>query len=143
MRDKPAHLEKLGGTKTLLEFAFFLVLGSLAALTNLVARYLLNFVMPFEIAVILAYITGMVVAFVLFGKLIFDGGKATFWRRMNRFVQVNVLGAILAWAVSVAMARFILPAAGWTWHPVEVSHLVGVATPAFSSYFLHKHYTFV
>lgn len=142
MRERSNHLEKPGGSRTLLEFALFLALGGLAALTNLVSRYLLNFVMPFEIAVILAYIAGMIVAFVLFGRLIFDGSKATLGRRVNRFVQVNFLGAILAWAVSVAMARLILPAAGWTWYPLEFSHLVGVAMPAFSSYFLHKHYTF-
>lgn len=143
MRDKRTHLEQSGGSNTLLQFALFLALGGLAALTNLVARYLLNFIMPFEIAVILAYMAGMIVAFVLFGKLIFDGSEATLWRRINRFVQVNVLGAILAWVVSIAMARFVLPAAGWTWHPLEISHFIGVAAPAFSSYFLHKHYTFV
>ncbi len=143
MRDSPNNPAESARPKTLMEFAFFLALGGLAALTNLIARFFFNFVMPFEIAVILAYIAGMVVAFLLFGKLIFDGSKATLGRRVNRFVQVNILGAILAWGVSILMARVVLPAAGWTWHPLEIAHFVGVATPAFSSYFFHKHYTFV
>jgi putative flippase GtrA len=40
------------------------------------------------------------------------------------------------------MARLILPGVGWTFHPFELAHLCGVAAPAISSYFLHRHYTF-
>lgn len=134
--------ERPGKAKSLAEFALFLVLGGLAALTNLVVRYFLNFIMPFEIAVVLAYIAGMVVAFLLFGRIIFDGSEHALSRRIIRFTQVNILGAGLAWIVSVLMARFVLPAIGWDWHPLEIAHFVGVATPAFTSYFLHKHYTF-
>ena len=120
----------------------FLGLGGLAAATNLVARYLLNFIMPFELAVVPAYIAGMIVAFILFGKLLFVGSQSTLIRRISRFVQVNMLGAVLAWLVSVFMARIALPAIGWTFHPLEVAHLFGVAAPVLSSYVLHKRYTF-
>lgn len=128
--------------RSLVEFMIFLGLGSLAAATNLIARYLLNFVMPFELAVVLAYMAGMVVAFVLFGKLLFVGTQGTLARRISRFIQVNILGAGLAWVVSVFMARIALPAIGWTFHPLEVAHLFGVAAPVASSYLLHKRYTF-
>jgi hypothetical protein len=40
------------------------------------------------------------------------------------------------------LARLVLPAIGWDFHPFEAAHFVGVAAPAVSSYFLHKHYTF-
>lgn len=125
-----------------MQFAFFLALGGLAALTNIVARYLLNFVMPFEAAVILAYIAGMFVAFALYGSLLFDGSERALSRRVIRFTQVNLLGGFLAWGVSTMMARVILPTMNWDWHPFEVAHVVGVITPAFTSYLLHKHYTF-
>lgn len=126
----------------LVEFARFIAIGGLAALVNLVARYLLDFVMPFEAAVVLAYLVGMVFAFFLFQKLIFATVDGIAPRRVIRFVQVNLIGAGLAWAVSSLMARLVLPVLGWTFHPFEVAHLVGVAAPAISSYFLHKHYTF-
>jgi len=134
--------ERPGKAKSLAEFALFLALGGLAALTNLIVRYFLNFIMPFEAAVVLAYIAGMVVAFLLFGRVIFDGSEHALSRRIIRFTQVNILGAGLAWIVSVTLARVVLPAIGWDWHPLEIAHFVGVATPAFTSYFLHKHYTF-
>lgn len=123
-------------------FAAFVATGSVAAITNLVARYFLDFVMPFELAVVLAYLAGMAVAFVLFQRVIFGNPDTPLKRRVIRFVQVNLVGMALAWAVSTLMARVILPVANWTFHPFEVAHLIGVAAPTFSSYFLHRAYTF-
>lgn len=123
------------------EFLRFLGVGGIAALANLVARYLLDFVMPFEAAVVLAYMVGMVVGFFLFQKMLFGGGGVEA-KRVMRFIWVNIFGATLAWAVSSIMARLVLPAIGWEWHMFEVAHLFGVGAPAISSYFLHKHYTF-
>lgn len=134
--------ERPSKAKSLAEFVLFLGLGGLAALTNLIVRYFLNFIMPFETAVVLAYIAGMIVAFMLFGKVIFDGSEQALSRRIIRFTQVNILGAGLAWIVSIAMARFVLPAIDWDWHPLEIAHFIGVTAPALTSYFLHKHYTF-
>ncbi len=126
---------------SLQEFIRFLAVGGVAALANLVARYLLNFVMPFEAAVVLAYMDGMVIAFFLFQRMLFGGDGAS-PRRVIRFVWVNAFGAALAWAVSTLMARIVLPALGWTWQPFEAAHVCGVAAPAITSYFLHKYYTF-
>jgi putative flippase GtrA len=126
---------------SVIEFARFLGVGGIAALANLCARYLLDFVMPFEVAVVLAYMVGMVIGFFLFQKMLFGGGGID-PRRVMRFIWVNIFGAALAWAVSSIMARQVLPALGWSWHMYEIAHLCGVAAPAITSYFLHKHYTF-
>jgi putative flippase GtrA len=123
-------------------FIAFVATGSVAAIANLVSRYFLNFVMPFELAVVLAYVVGMVVAFVLFQRMIFGNPGTPLRRRVIRFVQVNLVGMALAWVVSTVMARLVLPMVGWSFHPFEVAHFVGVAAPTFSSYFLHRGYTF-
>lgn len=123
------------------EFARFIAIGGVAALANLVSRYFLDIMMPFEVAVVLAYGVGMVVGFFLFRSTLFC--DRTISRALVlRFVWVNLFGATLAWAVSSVMARQLLPAIGWTFHPFEVAHFCGVAAPAITSYFLHKHYTF-
>lgn len=132
----------MAGTKRLAEFMTFLALGTMAAITNLVVRYLLDFIMPFELAVVLAYITDMVAAFVLFRHGVFGNPGTPMRRQVIRFVRVNVLGLALTWAVSTLMACFVLPAVGWTFHAFEVAHLIGVAAPTFSSYFLYRLYTF-
>jgi putative flippase GtrA len=125
----------------IVEFARFLGVGGVAASANLVSRYFLDLVMPFEVAVVLAYMVGMVVGFFLFRNTLFKG-YALDARLIMRFIWVNLLGAALAWAISSILARHALPLIGWTWHPFEVAHLLGVAAPAITSYFLHKHYTF-
>lgn len=125
----------------IVEFARFLSVGGVAAAANLVSRYFLDLVLPFEAAVVLAYMVGMVVGFFLFKNTLFKGSVVDA-RRIMRFIWVNLFGATLAWAISSIMARHALPLVGWTWHPFEVAHLCGVAAPAITSYFLHKHYTF-
>ena len=89
--------------------------------------------MPFEAAVVLADMVGMVFALFLFQKLIFGGSGELRSRRVIRFMQVNLLGAGLAWAVSSLMARLALPAIGWASHPFDVTHFAGVVAPAISS----------
>jgi putative flippase GtrA len=126
---------------SLAEFGRFLGVGAIAALANLVARYFLDFAMPFEVAVVLAYMVGMAVGYFLFQRMLF-GGSGVDARRIRRFIWVNIFGATLAWAVSSVMARQVLPLIGWEWRPFEIAHFCGVAAPAISSYFLHKHYTF-
>lgn len=124
------------------EFAQFIAIGGAAAGVNLVARYLLNFAVPFEAAVLIAYLIGMVAGFAMFQILIYRGVSMMQPHRIVRFAWVNLFGATLAWAVSSVMAREFLPAIGWAWHPFEIAHLAGVAAPAISSYFLNKYYTF-
>ena len=130
------------GAANLIEFVRFVATGSIAAFSNLAARYLLNFIMPFEIAVVLAYLVGMVIAFYLFQKMIFGNPETPLKRRLVRFTQVNVLGLALAEATSVFLARWLFPTIHWTLRPLDLAHFIGVAVPAFSSYFLHKYYTF-
>lgn len=98
--------------------------------------------MSFEAAVVLADMVGIVFAFFLFQKLLFGGTGGPRSRRVIPFVQMNLLGAGLAWAVSSLMARLALPAIGLDCHPFEVAHCVGVAAPAISNYFLHKRSAF-
>lgn len=143
MNETESNTDARSRSRSIAEFMIFVGLGALAAGTNLVARYLFNFIMPFELAVVLAYMAGMLVAFILFGRVLFTDSKNALSRRLSRFVQVNLLGAALAWLVSVVMARVVLPAANWTFHPLEIAHLFGVAAPLASSYVLHKKYTFV
>lgn len=127
---------------TFADFARFVGIGAIAAFANLVARYLLDLFMPFEAAVIIAYMLGMMIAFIAFQKVIFGDPTTPLKRRIIRFSQVNMIGLALAWLVSTTLARIVLPFAGWTFHPFEFAHLAGVATPAFSSYILHRRYTY-
>lgn len=124
------------------EFAQFMVVGGIAAAINLMTRVAFDLLMPFELAVVLSYCAGMAAGFALFQVMLFPGRDMMQRHRLMRFALVNLFGVTLAWAVSSVMARQVLPAIGMDWRPFEIAHVAGVASPAISSYFLNKYYTF-
>lgn len=124
------------------EFAQFIAAGGAAAIANLSSRYLLNFFVPFEVAVLLAYLVGMVIAFILFQRAIFGDPGTGLRRQILRFIQVNLLGGVLTVVLSSLLARYLLPEIGWKFRPYDLAHFIGVCAPAISSYYLHKYYTY-
>src|ERR1700754_1894886 len=125
----PALETKPAGKSSLRQFIAFVATGSLAAGANVVSFQLFKLVAPFSVAVALAYLTGMVVAFLLFQRVIFGNPGTPLRRRIVRFTQVNMLGLALTLIVSNLMARIVLPAIGWTFYPLELAQLIGVAAP--------------
>jgi len=120
----------------------FLVNGGIALTVNLVSRYFLNMVMPFQPAVILAYLLGMAVAFVLFRLFVFEPSARSAKSQFTRFALVNLAAIIQVWAISVLLAEVIFPATRMGWHPHDVAHFIGALVPVFSSYLGHKHFSF-
>jgi putative flippase GtrA len=77
------------------EFIRFVLVGGVAALVNIVSRLFLSSLMPFEAAVVIAYLVGMVTAFCLSRQFVFAkserhvGNEAmrlclSMWRRFFR-----------------------------------------------------------
>ena len=124
------------------EFLKFLVTGGLAALANLASRYALNLLMPFEAAVVVAYLIGMTMAYVLARLFVFRVSGRAIASEFRRFAIVNVVALAIVWLVSVGLARLLFPAVGFTWHVDDVAHLIGVLSTAVTSYFGHRLYTF-
>jgi putative flippase GtrA len=123
-------------------FARFLVNGGISLGVNLVSRFFLNMVMPFEAAVILAYLLGMAVAFVLFRLFVFEPSARSAKSQLTRFALVNLVAVIQVWAISVVLADYVFPRTGMSWHPHDVAHVIGALVPVFSSYLGHKHFSF-
>lgn len=124
-------------------FLKFLCTGGIAALANLASRYALNWVMPFELAVAIAYLIGMTTAYILARAFVFDTSGRSLTSEFGRFAIVNVFALVLVWVISVGLARFVFPAIGFNWHADDIAHLIGVMAPAVTSYLAHKRYTFV
>jgi putative flippase GtrA len=98
--------------------------------------------LEFEEAVVLAYLVGMIVAFILMRVHVFSPSGQAFRFELAKFVAVNCLAIVQTFVVSVALARWILPAWGMRDHVDAVAHLTGVIFPVVTSYFCHKHVTF-
>jgi putative flippase GtrA len=123
-------------------FASFAVTGGIAAVCNLSARFLLSRVLRYEFAVLFAYLVGMVVAFVLARNFVFEKSGTGWHSQLARFAIVNLFGFAQVWLVSVGLVRLVFPWIAFHWHPEDVGHLIGVASPVFVSYYAHKHFSF-
>lgn len=123
-------------------FFRFVAAGGFAAVVNVASRWALEFIMPYEAAVALAYLFGMTVAFVLTRRFVFDVSGGCVQGQYVRFALVNATAFAQVWLVSVGLARVFFPASGFTWHPETVAHIIGVTSPLVTSYYGHKIYSF-
>ncbi len=123
-------------------FIRFLLTSGAAAFVNIAARYALEYAVRYEIAVAIAYLFGMITAFILARRFVFDAAHSTPGGQAARFALVNAVAFAQVWLISVGLARWLFPAIGFTWQAETVAHVIGVASPAVTSYFLHQHFTF-
>ena len=102
------------------QFLAFLITGGSAAAVNFFSRVLYNHWLSFSVSIGLAYLTGMITAFVL----------------------VNLVAVVQTWIISIGLASYILPAMGIESFKHEIAHAFGVAVPVFTSYYGHKRWSF-
>lgn len=93
-------------------------------------------------AIMLAYLTGMVTAFLLAKWFVFKQSKQSFSRSVILFTAVNVLAVMQTWLISMGLALYVLPHMGVKTYLNEIAHALGVVVPVFTSYFGHKHFSF-
>ena len=124
------------------QLGLFLLSGGFAAAMNWGSRFLFSRFMPFEAAVVAAYLVGMLTAFVLMRVFVFEGTGRPVLGQAGRFALVNAAALAQTVLVSVLLARWVLPAMGVHEHAEALGHLVGVLFPVVTSYFAHRMYTF-
>jgi putative flippase GtrA len=124
------------------QFLAFLLTGGTAALVNFCTRIVYNMWLGFSAAVVLAYLTGMVTAYVLARIFVFKVSTQTLQRSLFLFALVNLLAIVQTWAVSLLMAYNVLPALGVTLFSLEIAHAVGIVIPVFTSFLGHKYWSF-
>lgn len=124
------------------QFLFFLLTGGLAAVVNFGSRIAYDVWVDFSTAIILAYLTGMVTAFMLARTFVFTESRTTLRRSVLLFSLVNLAAVAQTWLISMGLAMFALPAVGVTRFVPEIAHAVGIMVPAFTSYLGHKYWSF-
>lgn len=130
------------GTFRSRQFLVFLLTGGIAAAVNFGSRILYNQWMGFSAAIVLAYITGMVTAFVLARLFVFRDSQRALHHSALYFVLVNGVAVLQTWAISLLLADWLLPALGVRQYMHELAHAAGVVVPVFTSYLGHKHLSF-
>jgi putative flippase GtrA len=120
----------------------FLAAGGFAAAANIGSRIVFSQWVALPIAVVLAYLVGMGVAFALMRKYVFSTGRGGIRRQATIFVLVNIAAVIQTLVVPLLLARFLLPWAGVRSHVDLIAHVVGVGVPLLTSFFGHKLWSF-
>ncbi len=124
------------------QFLVFVFTGGLAAAVNFGSRIAYNQWVSFSSAIVLAYLTGMITAFVLARVFVFTDSAQSMQRSVVWFLLVNLIAVLQTWAISMLLAYYLLPMMGVVRFVPEIAHAAGVAIPVFSSYLGHKHWTF-
>lgn len=124
------------------QFLIFVITGGLAAAVNFSSRIFYNQWTDFSSAVVLAYLTGMMTAFMLARLFVFTDSEQSIRRSAFWFVMVNLIAVLQTWAISMLLAFYLLPMMGVARFVPEIAHAVGVVVPVFTSYLGHKHWSF-
>lgn len=124
------------------QFFLFLFTGSLAALVNFTSRIGYNRFVDYSTAIVFAYITGMITAFILAKLFVFKESHQSTHRSAFYFVLVNIVAIAQTWFISVGLAFYAFPYIGIKHYVPEIAHAIGLAIPIFTSYIGHKKLSF-
>ncbi len=124
------------------EFLLFLFTGGTAAAVNFGSRFIYNQWFSFSTSILIAYITGMITAYLLAKVFVFKNSKQSVSRSIFFFVLINIFAVFQTWLISILLAYQLLPSLHITKYVQEIAHAIGVMVPVFTSYIGHKRYSF-
>lgn len=124
------------------QFIKFILAGGVAALANFGSRIALSLWVNFIAAIVIAYLIGMLTAFVLNRLFVFADAVNTLRSQAGWFTLVNLAAVLQTLAISLLLADYVLPAMGVHQHTETIAHAIGVAIPVVTSYLGHKHLSF-
>lgn len=124
------------------QFISFLVAGGFAAVVNFGSRFFYNEFVSFGNAVLLAYITGMITAFVLTKLFVFEKSTHSTKTEFYYFTLVNIVAIIQTYIISVGLAEYIFPIMSFEFYPKAVANAIGIIFPVFTSFVGHKKFSF-
>lgn len=123
------------------QFLGFVAVGGTAALLNWLARIVLSQWLSFTLAVALAYMVGMLVAFLLNSFFVFPNSTRPRARQARDFVVINLISFLVVWLVSIELER-ALRAMGMVRYTEELAHAVAISLPMFVNFLIYKFYAF-
>lgn len=120
----------------------FLLAGGIAACVNFLSRIVLNLWMPYAAAIVLAYVCGMITAFVINRCFVFTQATNKLHHQVLWFTAINIAAVLQTLAISLLLARVVFPHAGFHWHDETLAHAIGIMVPVATSYLGHKRLSF-
>jgi len=121
-------------------FKFFLAccVGTFA---NFASRILLSSYMTYVSSILLAYIIGMIVSYVICRWLVFSPSQNSTARQIWIFTLINGFALTQTVLISIFLTNYVFMNM-----PLDMSetysHLIGILIPIFTTYRFHKIWTF-
>tara|TARA_R110002072_G_scaffold43340_16_gene121863 strand:+ start:15783 stop:16220 length:438 start_codon:yes stop_codon:yes gene_type:complete len=128
-------------------FLRFLVAGGLAALVNFGSRFFYNIFVDFSAAVVLAFLSGLTVGYLLNKRYVFTASTNSVSQEIGWFVLINTLALAQTWGLSVYLVQLLpqfiaVDSPGRSDMVEALAHGAGIMLPVFTSYIGHKYLTF-
>ena len=124
------------------KFLSFILSGGIAALINIISRVIISKFLAYEYAIIIAYIIGMITAYILVKNFVFINKGISNIKSIPAIVNVNFFALVQTWVASIILRNHFLPLFNINNNKDIYAHIIGVCIPIFSSYYGHKHITF-
>ena len=125
------------------KFINFLLASGIAALVNFSSRILLGIWLSYTASIVVAYIFGIITAYILCKRFIFTSSNNNKYQEVLYFTIVNLFAILITVLVSVAIKGFLVrftTISGFLCE--EIAHFIGICAPAFTSYLGHKYLSF-
>lgn len=123
------------------QFLLFLFVGVTAATLHWLARYVISIWLAFPLAVALAYVVGIAVAFELNRRYVFPSSSRPVQKQVRDFVMVNLMFFPVVWGASMLIRQF-LPEIGVIIYVDGIAHGLAIAIPTFATFLIYKFITF-
>lgn len=120
----------------------FLICGGTAAAINWLARIALSLVLPFELAIMVAYAIGMTAGFLLYRSLVWPGQHGSWRSQAPAFVVVNAAGAVIVLLTAIGLDHLGTALFGPSGVVEAVAHGLAIGVGAVANYLGHSRITF-
>jgi len=124
------------------EFILFVVCSGISAVVNFFVRIILTVYIEYAIAIVLAYICGIIVSFTLNKIFVFNIRTGNIHKQLGKFIIINFSGVCITLFLSLLFRNVIFPFIGFTFYVNEFAHVIGLSFTAFTSFLGHKYFSF-
>ena len=124
------------------QFILFIITGGTSAVINILSRIILSDFFRFEIAILISYGIGMIVAFNLANRFVFLNSKKSIKKSFPAFALVNFLSVIQTFFVSIFIKNWLIIFFDNLSLVELIAHSCGLGVLVFTSFYGHKYITF-
>jgi putative flippase GtrA len=124
------------------QFARFLVVGGVALVCHWLSRFAFNWFVGYGWAIVLAYLVGILVAFVLNKIYVFPFSGRSLNFEVFFFFLVNIAAFPFVWIIAYALGEWVLAERMPREPALALAHGFAITLPVFVNFALHKFITF-